>query len=130
MTVLLDTCAWLFWQQEPGRLTFDADDAIREALTSGKIYVSAASVWEIAVKSAKGRLELGAPVEDWITTAGAQVDILDLDPGVLMASCSLPAWDHQDPFDRIIVAEARRLEVPLVTSDHVIRAWSEVRTIW
>jgi len=104
----------------------------RSEKTDGGILVSAISAWEIAILVAKGRLILAMEVDDWLnhveTLPG--VRILPIDRHTAVQSTGLPETFHQDPADRIIVATARRLNLPLVTADKRIRTYSYVKTIW
>jgi PIN domain nuclease of toxin-antitoxin system len=58
------------------------------------------------------------------------VTVQPLDPGDALESTLLPGQFHRDPADRILIALARRLDVPLVTSDRAIRRYRHVRTVW
>jgi PIN domain nuclease of toxin-antitoxin system len=80
----------------------------------------------------KERLTLTMDVEDWLGVA-AETERLrfePLDTELLVQSTRLPGAFHSDPADRMIVALARHLNVPLVTSDQKIRAYKHVRTLW
>jgi PIN domain nuclease of toxin-antitoxin system len=71
-------------------------------------------------------------VDSWLSTV-AQVDavrFLPLEVDVATKSVVLPGEFHNDPADRMIVATARKLAVPLVTKDEKIRAYPHVKTIW
>jgi len=98
----------------------------------GGIVVSAISAWEIAVLVAKGRLSLSMDVEEWLGYVEALpgVHFLPVDRHIAVQAVRLPEPFVQDPADRIIVAAARRLNLPLVTADNSIRAYSHIRTIW
>lgn len=115
-TVLLDTHVWLWMVTSPARLSF----ATRELVGSGAgtRLLSAASVWEIAIKHAVGRLPLPQePVEfvpDRVRTT--VVDLLSISSADVLEAGALPRY-HADPFDRLLVAQARLLGVPLVTAD-------------
>lgn len=94
--------------------------------------VSAISAWEIAMLVQKERLSLTMDVEDWLGVAAEteRLRFQSLDTELLVQSTRLPGAFHNDPADRMIVALARHLNVPLVTSDQQIRAYKHVRTIW
>lgn len=115
MTVLLDTHVWLWMLTAPARL-----GAAREVLADPRteLLLSAASTWEIAIKCAAGRLALPQPPEDYVPermrTTG--VTALPVDHRHTLAVAGLPLH-HRDPFDRLLIAQARQLEVPLATSD-------------
>lgn len=80
----------------------------------------------------RGRLVLSMDVGSWLSTV-AQIDavhFLPVDVEVATKSVDLPGDFHKDPADRMIVATARKLSVPLVTKDEKIRAYAHVKTIW
>jgi PIN domain nuclease of toxin-antitoxin system len=130
--ILLDTAAWIWWVSNPTSLSARARQAIvTEEATSG-LLVSAISVWEVAVKVALRKLTLDRDVRTWVAMASAYpgLTVLPLDPTDALESTLLPGRFHKDPADRMIIAIARRLDVPLVTSDRAIRRYRHVRTIW
>ena len=130
--IVLDTQAWLWWVHDPARLTPRAVRAIETAEKAGGIRVSVISVWEIAVKSELGKLELAMDVAAWFALAGSYPGLVvePLAAQDAIASARLPGVFHKDPADRIIVAMTRRYGVALVTSDAAIRAYPHVTTIW
>ena len=80
----------------------------------------------------RGRLVLSMEVGSWLSTV-AQIDavhFLAVDVEVATKSVDLPGDFYKDPADRMIVATARKLAVPLVTKDDKIRAYAHVKTIW
>ena len=112
MKLLFDTHAFLWWLNDDERLGSGA----RQAIESGEnlVYVSAATAWEIALKRAAGRLEAPGDVAEWIE----QSAFSDLPIGVehAVASAELPQH-HKDPFDRLLVAQARAEGLTLVARD-------------
>lgn len=73
----------------------------------------------------KGRLELVPNVEVWISTnLTAPVELEPISPAICIASCHLPAF-HGDPADRLIVATAITLGLPLITADKKIIEWNQ-----
>lgn len=125
MTLLLDTnvVIWLVL----GQRRSIPDDVAESLGNPGEtVLVSAASVWEIAIKRSLGRLTIG---DNWHTA------LMDLDLNHLQVSAThavgveaLP-WHHRDPFDRILVAQAIAEEAVLVTADRMLDAYP-VRTWW
>ena len=100
---------------QPERLTREG----RTALSGeSQLLVSSISLWEIALKHQKGRLELGTSPRELVgrlkTIAGLQ--ILDVDLETWLGSLEL-AWDHSDPADRVVVATASLRDCALLTSD-------------
>jgi PIN domain nuclease of toxin-antitoxin system len=89
---------------------------------SGQIVVSSISAWEIAMLVEREKLAFSMDVGSWLGTV-AQIEAVRL-------SVDLPGEFHKDPADRMIVATARKLAVPLVTRDEKIRAYKHVKTIW
>ncbi|MCC5807102.1 MAG: type II toxin-antitoxin system VapC family toxin [Opitutales bacterium] len=93
----------------------------------GLCIISAISLWEVAMLESKGRLALEPSTEAWIQTNLAAPAILEPLSGAIAAeSCRLPGF-HGDPADRIIVATARLLGVPLITADEKILRWNRER---
>ncbi len=116
MNLLLDTQALLWWKGGSRKLGRRARRAIEsEAVT---VRVSAASMWEMAIKIQSGRLTLKKPLEAWMPEGLERDGFLLLSVSVehAVAVASLPAH-HHDPFDRMLVAQARVEGLTLVTSD-------------
>jgi PIN domain nuclease of toxin-antitoxin system len=127
--VLLDTCAWLWDAATPERLSDAAARAIRD---STELHLSVISCWEIAKLVEKGKLHLSIPVRDWTRRALARERLVlaELTPDICIESTELPHTMPGDPADQIIVATARRLSVPIVTSDRRIAEYPGVQTVW
>lgn len=111
MRLLLDTHALLWWLADDPALDPDAADAIADA---GVVVVSAASAWEIAIKQALGKLDGPDDLEAEI--ASNDLTPLPISLRHALAAGSLPAH-HTDPFDRMLVAQARLEELTLVSRD-------------
>jgi PIN domain nuclease of toxin-antitoxin system len=114
MRCLLDTQVMLWWLLDDPRLGAKS----RELLASKPCLVSVASIWEVAIKHRIGKLEVSPIVfRDQSIAAGA--DLLPvLDPHVI-ETAQLPML-HQDPFDRLLIAQARVEGLMAVSSD---RQW-------
>jgi PIN domain nuclease of toxin-antitoxin system len=112
VNVLLDTHV-LIWWDEGRRIAAKARQAIEEA---DAVYVSAASAWEVAIKTALGRLRSTRTVEEAASDSG----FLELPVTFRHAErvTGLPPH-HRDPFDRMLVAHATVEELTLVTRDPV-----------
>ncbi len=119
MRLLLDTQCWLWMQVNPDRF----DERMTELLVdpANSLALSAASSWEIAIKYALGKLPLPAPptryVPDRLRNAG--VDPLPVSHAHALAVAELPDH-HRDPFDRLLVAQARMEGLTLVTADRML----------
>lgn len=130
--IVLDTHALVWWVNGDQRLSDAAATAIRNNRIDDAVFASSISTWELAMLVAKGKLELGVDVLSWTETV-ASVDgfrFVPVDNVVAVRSQTLPGSFHADPADRIIVALARELAVPLVTADAKIRDYAHVTTIW
>jgi PIN domain nuclease of toxin-antitoxin system len=113
--MILDTCALLWLASGAKRLSRSALQQINQAPA---VYVSAISGFEVAIKVAKGKLELPLAPQEWfeqvVTHHGLAVLPLDLDTCIVAAE--LPPF-HNDPCDRFIIAAAKLQELPVVTTD-------------
>lgn len=123
MTVLLDTHVVLWWQRNDRRLGREARHAIAEA---DIVWVSAVSGWEVAIKSALGRLRLEEPFRLLL----AADDFTELPMTLVHADRlqKLPAH-HADPFDRMLVAQALTERATLVSHDRAFEPYG-VEVIW
>jgi PIN domain nuclease of toxin-antitoxin system len=126
--LLIDTHYWIWYVAATReRLTDQKVQQIREAATSGRLVVSAISVWEIAMLESKNRIRLQKPciqwVEDALTMPG--IALAPLSPRMAIESNYLPGDFHGDPADRIIVATARVMGARLLTSDKNILAYGK-----
>jgi len=129
--IVLDTHVWIWWVDSPERLSQRVIDAINDAESDSQIRVSVISVLEIAVKAAKGKLDLPLDVVSWVTRAASYPGIVleNLSAVDAIGSTMLPHGLPEDPFDRILVALTRRHGARLATVDERIRAYPHVRTI-
>ena len=131
--IVLDTHALVWWVNGDSELSRAAALAVeRERKRQGEIVISSISTWEIAMLIQKERLVLSMDVETWLRTVAevSGVRFVPVDNDVAVESTRLPGRFHKDPADRLIVALARTLSAPLVTSDRRIRRYRHVRTIW
>jgi PIN domain nuclease of toxin-antitoxin system len=129
--IVLDTNAWLFWLHDPSRLPRRAREAVRRATVGDGARISVISAWEVALKSRLGKLVLPIDLDTWFAQAMRYpgISIEPLRPADAIESTRLPGEFHRDPADRFIVAMARRLDVPVVTTDEKILAYPHVKTI-
>ena len=112
MTLLLDTHVLLWWLFDDDRLTPAMRAAIADPRTS--VAVSAASAWEMAIKAARGKLTIPEDLAEEIARQG--FDGLPVTVEDSLAAGALPRH-HDDPFDRMLIAQAVRRRFVLVTAD-------------
>ena len=128
MKLLLDTHAFLWWDNEPSRLSPQVLALCQDPTTD--LVLSVVSVWEIQIKSALGKLTLTTPLHTLITaqhtTNGLQVLPVTLEH--VLALDSVPAH-HKDPFDRLLIAQARVEAIPVASADRVFALYP-VSLVW
>lgn len=118
MILLLDAHALLWWLAGDGRLSDQAQRAIADP--ANDLLVSAASIWEIEVKRAAGRLDAPPNLLEHIDRA--RIDALPISAADAVAAAGLPRH-HGDPFDRMVVAQAQRLDAIVVSRDRAFDAY-------
>ncbi len=127
--MLLDTHVLIWLASEPSQLSAAARDAIRAHPAS--LHISVVSAWEVALLVKRGRLLLPLPAEAYWTRAIAHHGLIELPvtSRVAQASVALPDL-HNDPFDRILLAECATRGLSLISRDAVIARYPGVRVIW
>jgi len=130
--IVLDTHALVFWVSDPNKLSSKARSTINQAFKKKTVYVSAISVWEIAMLVTKERLMLTMDVESWLEKVEnlPGIQFVPVDTAIARKSVMLPDTLHSDPADRIIIATSRQLGATLITSDQKIRSYKHVKTLW
>ena len=128
MKVLLDTHAFL-------ALMIDAPNLSPKARTifldsDSTLYLSMASVWEMAIKSGLNKLNLPLPVDQYITTRTQThgITLLDITIEHMAAVENLP-HHHKDPFDRLLISQCLSDKLPIMTADRMFAAYP-IQTVW
>lgn len=128
MRGLLDTHTFLWWNLNDEQLSAPA----REFIANGQneIFLSAASAWEIAIKYVKGWLTLPEPPDRYVANRIAHYGLraLPIQLSHALQVASLPLI-HQDPFDRLLIAQSQMDSLPILTSDPEIARY-DVSIIW
>jgi PIN domain nuclease of toxin-antitoxin system len=112
MRLLLDAHALLWWLAADDRLSDRTRDKIEDP--DSEVYASVATIWEIEIKRAAGRLQSPADLVETLESAGMAV--LRIDARHAVAAARLPRH-HGDPFDRMLIAQAQLERLTLVTRD-------------
>ena len=124
--ILLDTnvFVWLVSGERP--LGPRSNAAIRQANDGTALRISAISPWEISMLVEKGRISLGMDTMGWVETAlmHAAISLEPVNPVIAVDAGQLPGKIHGDPADRIIIATARFLNCPLLTTDRKILTYA------
>ncbi|MBK7580779.1 MAG: type II toxin-antitoxin system VapC family toxin [Myxococcales bacterium] len=125
--IVLDTHVWLDVAVGRGRVARRIMRKLERAGEAGVLYVAAITPWEIAMLARAGKLRVSGPLLGWLVgaLAATQTAVAPLEPEVAVDAVELPAWQHGDPADRLIVATARRLDATLVTRDAAILDYAD-----
>ena len=128
--VLIDTHILLWILSDSRQITEKA----RKALDENDVCISIASLWEMAIKASlkksEKRLELEETIQQIADRCVSQgIDILPITPTDCEKIRTLP-HHHEDPFDRIIIAQASTRDFPLITKDENIWKYGDIEIIW
>ncbi len=127
MNLLIDTHAVIWFIADNPKLPKSTKQIIEDS--NNTCYISIASYWELAIKHTLGRLELSSDLENIfqiIEETGFQ--ILPITTSHILRNSSLPLH-HQDPFDRIIIAQAIEEQLTIVGKDHEFNNYA-IKLIW
>jgi PIN domain nuclease of toxin-antitoxin system len=128
MRALLDTHTFLWWNLDDPQISPPAREFISDG--SNEVFLSAASTWEIAIKCARGRLVLAQTPDKYVASRMSLHHFLPLP---VQLSHALHVFNlphiHQDPFDRLLVAQSQLERLPILTGDPEIIRY-EVDIIW
>ncbi len=112
----------LIWYSEGTNLSKDQVNVIEQVRKAGNLYISAISIWEIAMLVNKDKIALSISFDEWVdkllSTPG--FNLIDLSIPILTQSCVLPKYQYKDPADRLIIASARSINSHLMTFDQKI----------
>lgn len=128
MTYLLDTGVWLWSVGEPSRISRKARDVMADI--SHNVFLSAVTSWEVAIKAASGKLQLPEPPDLYVPRRMAAQGLrpLALSHEHALAAFALPAH-HRDPFDRLLIAQAKVEEMTLISADRMFDRYP-VQLLW
>lgn len=119
MNLLLDTHIFLWFSGQPQRLSANVRNALQDP--TNVLFLSVVSVWELQIKSQIGKLSLPLPIEQFVLVQRTlnQIRSLSIVESHIWMLDSLPVY-HRDPFDRLLLAQARAEECQLVTADPIL----------
>ena len=129
MKYLLDSCTLIWLVNGYPQLSAEARKACGDS--SARIFVSAGSAWEIALKHARGKLGLQLPVSEWWPKALERLGVIELPitGRAAIASAALPRL-HNDPFDRVLIATAQEYRLTILSPDPAIRCYPDLSAVW
>ena len=125
---LLDTHTFLWMASSPERLGSEARSRIEDS--GSQLLLSLASVWEMAIKSSLGKLELPAPLGSFVgqQREALRTRFLDIRLEHILEVEHLP-FHHRDPFDRLLAAQASFEGLPILSGDSSFDGY-QVARIW
>lgn len=128
MRFLLDTHTFIWFIRDDPQLSITAKTLIEDS--TNILYLSSASVWEMAIKTSLGKLDSPPSFADAVNQQLNENNILLLDIRVEHAGrvATLP-FHHRDPFDRLIIAQSLSDDLPIIGKDEVFDAYG-VKRYW
>ncbi len=128
MKVLLDTHAFLWLMADDARLSSKAKSIFLDE--KNQIFLSMASAWEMAIKSALKKLNLPLPIADYVSTRAETYNIILLNVSLdHLATLETLPLHHKDPFDRLIISQSISGKFTILGNDEEFDA-SGVRRLW
>lgn len=130
MRLLLDTHTLIWFFAGDSQLSNTARILIEDE-DNNKL-VSIASIWEMAIKESKGHLNLSLPLHEYIGQKLSLEDfnLLNINLDHLSEIVTMPFY-HKDPFDRLLIAQAIREGIPILSKDSAFDAYSKnINLIW
>lgn len=126
MKLLLDTHTLLWAVHDPAQL---GPRAVAELQDPGnELWLSAGSIWELAIKVGSKKLDLSLPYRQWISQAIADLGLTILPISVDHANVQTELlFHHRDPFDRLLVAQSLYEQIPIVSVDSQLDAYGVTR---
>jgi PIN domain nuclease of toxin-antitoxin system len=122
MKLLLDTCCWLWWLSDTDKLSQQQLEAISNR--QNQLFLSVATIWELSIKVNGQKLTLPQPLKKLVERECPidLITIIDIKPIHAIRAGSL-TLHHKDPFDRMIITQAKIENLTIVTSDSVFQTY-------
>ncbi len=129
MKLLVDTQCWLWWFAQPERLSEEAIALLADE--TNEVWFSVASIWEMGIKVAIGKLPLPESIDSYISSRMVQLGARSLEISVTHAlrAAALPLH-HRDPFDRMLIAQAQLENLTLVSADAMFKQYNDFSILW
>lgn len=124
----MDTAVWLWAQTRPERLGKKAERLLSSVPAGDEVFLSAVSSWEISIKFYLGKLPLPEPPSVYVPSRLGGMHSLAVTHAHALAAGELPPH-HRDPFDRLLIAQARLEGMTVLTADRVFARYG-VPVIW
>ncbi|MEA5580714.1 type II toxin-antitoxin system VapC family toxin [Nodularia harveyana UHCC-0300] len=128
MRILIDTHVFIWWTSDSQKLSF----AVYNLLTNPKtqVILSVVSIWEMQIKLSLGKLELKTALPELVEDEVKQnrIELLPLDLSHIYALSNLPNH-HRDPFDRLLIAQAKSEELVIISIDEKFDGY-DIERLW
>lgn len=128
MHILLDTHAFLWTAVGDSQLSKRAENLFLDS--QNQLYLSVASIWEMAIKSSLGKLTFQKPIESFILDIlqenGIQLLTIEFRHAIRVSTLT---FHHHDPFDRLLISQAIEEKIPLLSCDKVFDSYG-VKRLW
>ena len=123
MKLLLDTHIFIWWADQPEKLSPAALSALEDE--ANELLLSVASVWEMQIKIQLGKLKLSLPLKELVKNQ-QEINDLTVSPVALTHVLALDAlpFNHKDPFDRLLIAQSIAEGLTIVTADSQFSTYS------
>lgn len=127
MKLLLDTHTFIWWDSNPNKLSQSLLEFLQNEANS--VFLSVVSLWEIQIKHQAGKLDLAIPLQEIVQRQLAnQIQLLPVIPEHVFALSKLPNH-HNDPFDRMLVAQSIVEDATVISKDSVIKRYP-TKVLW
>lgn len=127
MRFLLDTQVIVWWHIDPAQVSPRVTEIVQDRRND--VFWSMASAMEIAIKTSLGKLDVGEPLDRFFPNLRRAGFLpLEVNDDHCVELSRLP-WHHRDPFDRLLVAQARVQGIPILSIDEKLRAY-DVEVVW
>lgn len=129
--ILVDTHIWLWHLNGDNTLPNRIKKIIDASATENELYLSAISIWEIAMLVSKNKIQLNTSCQAWINKSLSLpgISLIPLSPEIAIESCELLGNFHGDPADRIIVASAKIENLCLISRDKKLGSYCKKHDI-
>jgi PIN domain nuclease of toxin-antitoxin system len=128
VNILLDTHVFLWWDSDPAKLPAGLVELLTDS--ENQLFLSVASAWEIQIKKQLGKLTLTVGLDELVESQQQinGLQLISVELRHVLALESLPAH-HKDPFDRLLIAQARAEGLSIASVDPVFSKY-DVKVIW
>jgi PIN domain nuclease of toxin-antitoxin system len=128
MRILIDTHVFIWWTSDSQKLSFTVYNLLTNPKT--QVILSVVSIWEMQIKLSLGKLQLKTALPELVEDEVKQnrIELLPLDLSHIYALSNLPNY-HRDPFDRLLIAQAKSEELVIISIDEKFDGY-DIERLW